>query len=278
MLYSRLLSAATSEGVSSIASRMSSIPQYAPSAQYAPSTEYGESAPSAQYAPPISEYAPPVDHGSPSSEQFLPSGWELHISPEGQQFYHNSETGETSWHFPTGQAPSAQVPAATVPAALMPVPARDVSAHVSEHSRWTTLSDENGNPYYYNEDTKESRWDMPNEPGLETQSTQLNAPNEYRGSGPQPPSNPPSGPPGWDVLKSPEGVIYFRNIETNRVQWERPLGGQIGSSSQADIPSSQGKEESAVAQAALKGVKMAAKGIRGTTVVGSKVARAMTYM
>ena len=59
--------------------------------------------------------------------------WTISYDENGNEYYYNNDTGESSWTKPT-----------------------------TLDSEWTTSYDENGNEYYVNNITGESRWTLPN--------------------------------------------------------------------------------------------------------------------
>jgi len=71
------------------------------------------------------------------------SDWSAHTTDEGQTYYYNSLTGESTWDPPAGwQQTSAPQP------------------HTAQLG-WSKHYTEDGTPYYYNAQTDESSWDAP---------------------------------------------------------------------------------------------------------------------
>ena len=66
--------------------------------------------------------------------------WEQLKTEDGQTYYYNKETEETSWTLPEGE-----------------------EAVVST-SGWQEYTTDDGRTYYYNESTGETTWDKPAEP------------------------------------------------------------------------------------------------------------------
>ena len=93
----------------------------------------------------------------------LPEGWEVLTDAEGDNYYFNSRTGETSWSAPTPAQPSPRVPLPVggarppPPAASAPPPPADAPLPAG----WEALTDEDGDVYYHNEATGAVSWDRP---------------------------------------------------------------------------------------------------------------------
>lgn len=64
----------------------------------------------------------------------LPYGWEEHVTEDGQLFYYNTVTSETSWDL---------------------VPSRSLPYN------WRMCETEEGQVYYYNDETGVSQWEEP---------------------------------------------------------------------------------------------------------------------
>jgi hypothetical protein len=77
----------------------------------------------------------------------LPSGWEELKTEEGETYYYNSFTDETSWEKPAG---SASAPAQAPAPAAGGLP-----------EGWQELKTDDGETYYYNSITDETSWERP---------------------------------------------------------------------------------------------------------------------
>ena len=106
-------------------------------------------------------------------------GWVELDDGEGGKYYHNEASGDTSW-----ERPSAAVEA-TLPAG------------------WYAVSTPEGEAYYHNEETGETSWDVPVSP---------------EGTPPAPAELPPS----WEEVVGEDGVTYYHNTETGETAWDRP--------------------------------------------------------
>jgi transcription elongation regulator 1 len=79
--------------------------------------------------------------------------WTAHKSGDGQVYYHNTMTGESSWERPEGFAGEA-----TAVAEGPPVPVAQASVAGTE---WYEVKCQDGRRYYFNHSTQETAWSMP---------------------------------------------------------------------------------------------------------------------
>ena len=104
---------------------------------------------------------------------------------------------------PTGGSPAAAAMAAPASPAAVPAPAppSPPTAPAAEDDPdallpgWTELSDAEGNVYYFNEATEESRWTKPTAEML---------------------------PDGWVRMTDDEGAAYYFNTYSGESQWDKP--------------------------------------------------------
>jgi outer membrane protein assembly factor BamB len=81
---------------------------------------------------------------------------------DGDKYYYHEETGETSWEHPALMA-GAQAAAQPAPAAAAKV---DVAGAAEVLPRgWAIAYDDDGDKYYYNEDSGVTSWVRPNADG-----------------------------------------------------------------------------------------------------------------
>jgi transcription elongation regulator 1 len=81
--------------------------------------------------------------------------WTAHKSGDGQVYYHNTMTGESSWERPEGFAGEV-----TDVAEGPPVPVAQASVAGTE---WYEVKCQDGRRYYFNHSTQETAWSMPAE-------------------------------------------------------------------------------------------------------------------
>jgi len=84
----------------------------------------------------------------------------------------------------------------------------------SIESKWTAEQDEEGKTYYYNAETGESRWEMPDELNDESQHQS----EEKDGNS----SNAAQSKPEWTQEKDEDGSVYYYDSVNNVTQWEKP--------------------------------------------------------
>ncbi|KAK5891439.1 hypothetical protein CgunFtcFv8_018691 [Champsocephalus gunnari] len=94
---------------------------------------------------------------------------------------------------------------------------------------WVKGQAEDGNAYYYNTITGESRWDNP---------------ESFQGANSAPAQPERSSGGLWTEAVSPEGHKYYYNSETRESSWEKPAGFTSGSQEEAPQPEPPGVEES----------------------------------
>jgi pre-mRNA-processing factor 40 len=87
------------------------------------------------------------------------SDWEAHQDEDGDTYYANAKTGETSWTDPRGGRPVSlkKNPMARIELAEV---GRQASASMGA-SAWEQHETEDGTPYWHNTDTDETTWEQP---------------------------------------------------------------------------------------------------------------------
>lgn len=78
----------------------------------------------------------------------LPPGWTEHVGPQGQLYYHHSQSKQSTY-----TRPSLDIPTKDKPLHKKPIPGTD-------YQRVTTTQ---GKTFYYNKSTKQSLWTVPPE-------------------------------------------------------------------------------------------------------------------
>jgi len=99
---------------------------------------------------------------------------------------------------PASEAAAAESPAAADPDALPP--------------GWTMMFDDDGDAYFYNEDTEETQWERPAGAAVGAAAADDSAAS----------AEPAALPAGWESRFDDDGDEYFYNPATEETQWERP--------------------------------------------------------
>ncbi|OSC98923.1 hypothetical protein PYCCODRAFT_1470576 [Trametes coccinea BRFM310] len=108
---------------------------------------------------------PPVPFAVPPP---LPPGWTEHISPTGQPYYYNTQTGESTYvrplpAFPIIPQAAAAVPAAAAPAHKKPKKEKPVVKTPIPGTEWLRVITNEGNTFYTHTGRKQSVWTVPDE-------------------------------------------------------------------------------------------------------------------
>lgn len=95
---------------------------------------------------------------SSTSTSATAASWVECYDDQGNAYYYNAITGATQWDRPEGMVVTPSVSTSTVSSS---VSFGDGQVIVATEQEWTPLADEQGNTYYYNAQTGETRWDDP---------------------------------------------------------------------------------------------------------------------
>jgi len=167
----------------------------------------------------VAAFPPPPLPGAISIEEVpgappLPVPWKEYADEQGNVYYYNEETLETSWEFPKPKEKKDRKLKKSKSDEDAPRKSKKLTKRSSKRSsklilpeNWTEVGDEQGNLYYYNEITGESSWEFPA-------------------------VVPGSNPPDWQECVHEDGSVYYYNSVTQETSWERPvLLATVGSSS-----------------------------------------------
>ncbi|GES80551.1 transcription elongation regulator 1-like [Rhizophagus clarus] len=148
-----------------------------------------------QRPPPVSPHQLPQLHMGPPFRPLLPSGWTEHRAPNGMFYYYNAATGQSTWERPIlvpppppvgpppGISVNMQLPSFQPISGVMPqqlqqnVPytqQKDKSKDKKKKekakgkrqipdTKWYIVNTTEGNEFYYNSETKQSVWEVPEE-------------------------------------------------------------------------------------------------------------------
>ncbi|CAG8517519.1 13625_t:CDS:10 [Acaulospora colombiana] len=118
---------------------------------------------------------PPL-HMAPAFRPLLPSGWTEHQAPNGMFYYYNAATGQSSWERPVmtpgfatlpvlHQSVSQQVPAQQQKeqSKVKKKKEKAKSKKPIPDTKWHIVTTTEGNQFYYNSETKQSLWKVPEE-------------------------------------------------------------------------------------------------------------------
>lgn len=155
------------------------------------------------------------------SESPLPAPWTRHFSQEHQRpYFHNNETGATTWERPGFPAVQDQPP--PPPPDLEPAPAPRPVEREEEESPWQEFHDKNYNqPYYHNRRTGETTWTMP--AALRQANLAQQAPSEPPRAAGAAAADPQEAE--WEQhFDQQYQRHYWVNKVTKASQWETPPG------------------------------------------------------
>ncbi|KAF0479044.1 peptide-binding protein [Gigaspora margarita] len=149
----------------------------------------------AQQRPTINTHPMPQLHMAPPFRPLLPSGWTEHRAPNGQFYYYNAATGHSTWERPATVPPppplgpphmsggivshsfqpmptvmSVPIQQQTFPPQQQKEPPKEKTkkekAKVKKpipDTKWSIVFTTEGNEFYYNSETKQSVWQIPEE-------------------------------------------------------------------------------------------------------------------
>jgi pre-mRNA-processing factor 40 len=142
-------------------------------------------------------FAPPKASKPAEMEDHGPV-WEVHYDYDGMPYYHNLETGETSWDRP---AEGILQGASKAPSSADTVLATDLAGG------WVRYEPPDAKPYYHNPETGVTQWEAP--PGVD-------------GAHDKDASKSPDS--GWQEAFDEDGTPYYYNEATQETQWDPPPG------------------------------------------------------
>mmetsp|Transcript_3943 Transcript_3943/g.6029 ORF Transcript_3943/g.6029 Transcript_3943/m.6029 type:complete len:1253 (-) Transcript_3943:27-3785(-) len=159
-------------------------------------------APSEGFNPPSSP--PPTEKISATA-----SKWAKHTDDEGKIFFYNESTEETTWDIPDGYV---EEDSETTPKEeLNGVEKESKDFEMTERAKWIEHKDDEGNIYYHNEETDETRWDEP---------VYIKERNEEEDDGVN--SGNLNSIDKWTKQIDEEGNTYYYNKETDESKWDKP--------------------------------------------------------
>jgi hypothetical protein len=157
---------------------------------------------------------------------------------EGQTYYYNTKTEETSWDRPAAlENKDSEMSPDRPKSPLLDRQVKDedvvkkeeVSSADTENKAtldWVEAQDDEGRTYYYNSKTEETTWERP--ANFETQKKDVES-SELSPVRPQSPSlgeqeedADPIMSGNWIEYKDDEGLFYYYNTETQQTVWDKP--------------------------------------------------------
>ena len=148
--------------------------------------------------------------------------WSAFQDENGQVFYHNSKTDETSWDPPPNGAPFN--------------PVEKEAKEATNGGEWVEYMDEDkGEPYYYNTVTQETVWEKPEgfvgttgskpKPEEKTPKEAEVAKVETEAANVKTEAaDAPDSAGDWEEIQDDEGRTYYYNSKTEETSWDKPDG------------------------------------------------------
>ncbi|VEU34087.1 unnamed protein product [Pseudo-nitzschia multistriata] len=134
---------------------------------------------------------------------------------EGRSYYYNEKTEETSWDRPATFATKddAVVEKEEKASGITKAKAGGV---------WTTLQDDEGRNYYFNEETNETTWDKPAQLDNDDRGDTGMSPVRPKSPGMDEDDGIPVTAGNWTRYKDDSGRYYYYNSETQQTVWDKP--------------------------------------------------------
>eukprot|EP00941_MAST-03F_sp_MAST-3F-sp1_P000797 g797.t1 len=164
------------------------------------------------------------------------SEWESAADEEGNIYYYNHTTGESTWEKPLKKIRGLMKAGFFTSDGENNADESEVVDQSEEPDSWEEAQDEEGNIYYYNHTTGESSWEKPlkklralvnagmftsdaESTNLEFTSTDFDGEDVYF-------EDDEDGEWGnWELCRTEEGDEYYYNAETGESTWEKPARG-----------------------------------------------------
>lgn len=140
----------------------------------------------------------------PAGDEELLPGWEFIVDEDGDQYYFNASTGESSWERPTADPSAAEAAAVDDGGGITD------ATHVDGRPLapgWQRVVDDDGDVFYFNEETGESEW--------EPVYGEAGAADEYAED-----ERPLAE--GWARIEDEDGDVFYFHEESGESVWDPP--------------------------------------------------------
>ena len=218
--------------------------------------------PEPELAPDAAPSADEIDNTSDEDEK-LPEGWSKETSDDGESYYFNEDTGETSWDRPsppaedTGAADANNIPAheaeyESAPTsdgweAVKETPAEESAVDETESLRAMSTKRDTGSSPAPSVSELDGMLDETVPVAAdqnENESSGSNGEDAISGEPVSASSLEGDLPPGWLECKDPSGSSYYVNDLTGESSWERPSGATTDDAPETDSALDESETES----------------------------------
>ncbi len=184
-----------------------------------------------------SEVVPVKEEDEEEKQKSTYGNWTKAQDDEGQTYYYNTKTEETSWDKPEGfdddddkddkDDKDNDTTATTATKGQETKEKERDAALTNDGGDWSKVQDDEGQTYYYNEKTEETSWEKPDgfdeknkdAVGVKEEDETITKTKEETSDAVE-----TKEVGGWTEVQDDEGQTYYYNTKTEATSWDKPEG------------------------------------------------------